>query len=402
MNNTTRIQLMLMMFLQFFVWGTWYATMGAYLGEIGFTGVENGAAYSTVNFGAIISPFIIGMIADRFFSAQKVLGVIHIFGAGLLWYVSTITDPTSFFWVLLLYAVLFMPTLALVNAISFYQMESPEKEFPAVRVVGTISWIVAGFVISFLAFDKSANQFVVGAIASLVLGLYSFFLPDTPPKSKGQKPTVRDILGLDALALFKDRSFSIFILCSFLISIPLAFYFSLAGGFLADEGFTKVGSTLSLGQVSEIVFMVLMPLFFIRLGVKKMLLIGMIAWMVRYILFAYGNNEELVFMYYLGILLHGICYDFFFVTGQIYVDNTAPKEIQASAQGLISVITYGFGMLIGSLSSGWVADYYNSSTDIKDWSAIWLVPAGMALFSAIAFYILFNEKKVSPSEATKD
>ena len=392
MKTSVRIRLMIMMFLQFFVWGTWYATMGAYLAEIGFSGVENGAAYSTVNFGAIISPFIIGMIADRFFSAQKVLGVIHIFGSGLLYYVSTITDPSAFFWVLLIYAVLFMPTLALVNAISFYQMEHPEKEFPGIRVVGTISWIVAGIVISQLAFDKSANQFVVGAVASLFLGVYSFFLPETPPKSKGVRPTIKDILGFEALALFKDRSFSIFILCSFLISIPLAFYFSLAGGFLSDEGFTKVGSTLSLGQASEIIFMVLMPLFFVRLGVKKMLLIGMIAWMLRYILFAYGNNEELVFMYYLGILLHGICYDFFFVTGQIYVDNTAPKEIQASAQGLISVITYGFGMLIGSLSSGWVTDHYTSAEGIKDWPAIWFIPAGMALFSALAFFILFKEK----------
>ncbi len=393
MKSSVRIQLMVMMFLEFFVWGTWYATMGAYLGEIGFTGVENGAAYSTVNFGAILSPFIIGMIADRFFSAQKVLGIIHIFGAGLLWYVSTITDPTAFFWVLLMYAVIFMPTLALVNAISFYQMTSPEKEFPGVRVVGTISWIVAGIVISQLAFDKSANQFIVGAIASLVLGLYSFFLPDTPPKSKGSRPTVRDILGLDALALFKSRSFSIFILCSFLISIPLAFYFSLAGRFLADEGFAKVGSTLSLGQASEIIFMLLMPFFFVRLGVKKMLLIGMLAWAVRYVLFAYGNSEELVFMFYLGILLHGICYDFFFVTGQIYVDNTAPKEIQASAQGLISVITYGFGMLIGSLSSGWVADRFTGADGVLQWNNIWIVPAVMAVVSALAFTILFKDEK---------
>lgn len=383
-----------MMFLQFFIWGTWYATMGAYLAEIGFSGLENGAAYSTVNFGAILSPFIVGMIADRFFSAQKVLGVIHIFGAGLLWYVSTITEPNAFFWVLLLYAILFMPTLALVNAISFYQMDRPEKEFPGVRVVGTISWIVAGFVISWLAFDKSANQFIVGALASLVLGIYSFFLPDTPPKSKGQKPTMSDILGLEALALFKDRNFSIFIVCSLLISIPLAFYFSLAGTFLADDGFQKVGSTLSLGQMSEIIFMILMPFFFIRLGVKKMLLFGMIAWLVRYVLFAYGNNEGLVFMYYIGILLHGICYDFFFVTGQIYVNNTAPKEIQASAQGLITLITYGFGMLIGSWSSGFVLDLYTMDDGTHLWQSIWLVPAGMAVVASALFWILFKDVKL--------
>lgn len=392
MKTKVRIQLSIMMFLQFFVWGCWYATMGAYLAKIGFSGVENGAAYSTVNIGAIISPFIIGMIADRFFSAQKVMAIIHLFGACLLWYVSTLTDPTSFFWALLCYAVIFMPTLALVNAISFYQMESPEKEFPAIRVLGTIGWIAAGLIITFFAFEESKNQFIVGAIISAVLGIYSFFLPDTPPKSKGVKPTLSDILGLEALALFKNKNFAIFILSSFLISIPLAFYFSLTGQFLTDESIQNVGAKLTIGQGSEIIFMLLMPFFFMRLGVKKMLMIGMLAWGVRYFLFAFGNNEQLVFMYYLGIILHGICYDFFFVSGQIYVDNAAPKRIQASAQGLISVITYGFGMLIGSWSSGFVQDHYTSSEGIKLWQNIWLVPGIMALCVMVLFFFIFKDE----------
>jgi len=394
MSNSIKVQLAVMMFLQFVVWGTWYSTMGAYLDKIGFSGLNIGAAYSTVNWGAIVSPFIIGMIADRYFSAQKVMGTIHVLGAGLLWYVSTITEPTAFFWTLLVYGVIYMPTLALANTISFNQMESPEKEFPIIRVFGTIGWIVIGLIISYLSFDDSFRQFQVGAICSLALGFYCFFLPDTPPKGKEAKSSISDILGLDALDLMKDRNFSVFILCSFLISIPLAFYFSLTGLYLGEIGIENISATMTLGQASEIIFMLLMPLFFVRLGIKKMLLIGMIAWMIRYALFIYGGNGEMVSMLYAGILLHGICYDFFFVTGQIYVDNTAPKKIQASAQGLITLITYGFGMLIGSWSSGWVADKYANSDGSHIWASVWLVPAVMALGAALIFWALFKDVKL--------
>lgn len=395
MKESTRIQLMVMMFLEFFVWGCWYGTMGNYMGTIGFSDLNIGAAFSTVSWGAIVSPFFIGMIADRFFSAEKVKGVMHISGALVLWYLSSVQDPSVFFWTLLLYTVMFMPTLALANAISFNQMESPEKEFPIIRVLGTIGWIIAGLILGFGELESSNQQFILAAGMSLLLGIYCFFLPHTPPKSKGKKPTISDVLGLEALKLLKNKNFAIFVFCSILISIPLSFYFAYINIFLNEIGVENAASKMTLGQVSEIFFMLVLPLFFARLGVKKMLIFGMLAWVLRYVLFAYGNSEELVFMLYLGIILHGICYDFFFVTGQIYVDNAAPKKIQASAQGMITLATYGIGMGIGSLASGWVAHHYKIAENKHLWEMIWLVPAAMALFAVLIFAITFRNDEVA-------
>ncbi len=393
MTSTTRIQLSTMMFLEFFIWGAWYVIMGTYLFSIGFDGLNVGAAFSTVNWGAILSPFVIGIIADRFFSSEKVMAVLHLVGGALLWIVSGIMDPVAFFWVLLAYSILYMPTLALANAISFYQMEHPEKEFPRIRVLGTIGWIVAGLLIGFLDIEASNIPFKIAAGASVVLGVYAFFLPRTPPKDRGKEISVSDLLGLDTLKLMKNRSFAIFIISSLLISIPLAFYYSFTNPFLNELGMENAAGKMTLGQASEIIFMLLMPFFFVRLGVKKMILIGMLAWVARYVLFAYGNNEELVAMLYLGIILHGICYDFFFVTGQIYVDNAAPKSLQASAQGFITLITYGVGMLIGSWTSGWVVDMYTASDGSHLWKTIWLIPGFLALGIAILFTIFFREPK---------
>ncbi len=407
MNLNTRLRLSIMMFFQFFVWGTWYVTMSTYLLSIGFDGLNVGAAYSTVNWGAIVAPFIIGMIADRFFAAEKVLAVLHLVGGVILWFVAGITEPGPFFWTLLIYALCYMPTLALANAICFHQMENPGREFPGIRVLGTIGWIVAGVVIGVItvkggSIEATAIPFKIGAVISIFLGLYSFFLPATPPKSAGTQVTVRDVLGLDALRLLKDRSFAIFILSSLLISIPLAFYYSFTNGFLNEMGMQNTAAKMTLGQASEFIFMLLIPFFFVRLGVKKMLIIGMLAWAIRYLLFAYGNNEELVFMYYLGIVLHGVCYDFFFVIGQIYVDQTAPKRIQASAQGFITVVTYGLGMLIGSWSSGIVVDQYTYSDGgqtLHMWKSIWWVPAMMAVVVTILFTLLFKEQKIDRAKA---
>jgi len=393
----TRIQLSTMMFLEFFIWGAWYVTLSTYLFKIGFDGISIGAAYSTVNWGAIIAPFFVGMIADRFFSAEKVMGVIHFTGGIILWILSGILTPVAFFWTLLLYALCYMPTLALANAICFNQMDEPGKEFPSVRVLGTIGWIVAGLIIGFMKIEDTNIPLKIAAGVSIIMGIYSFFLPKTPPKSTGQKITVSDVLGLDALRLLKDRSFAIFIMSSLLISIPLAFYYAFTNGFLNEMGMENAAGKMTMGQMSEIIFMLLMPLFFVRLGVKKMLLIGMIAWALRYVLFAYGNNEELVSMYYVGILLHGICYDFFFVTGQIYVDQSAPKKIQASAQGLITLITYGIGMLIGSWIAGFIVKKYTTGEGeavSHHWEAIWLVPALMAIIVAFMFLLFFRENKI--------
>ncbi|NND09176.1 MAG: nucleoside permease [Saprospiraceae bacterium] len=409
MNLNIRLQLSIMMFLQFFVWGTWYVTMSTYLLEIGFDGVNVGAAYSTVNWGAIVAPVFIGMIADRFFAAEKLMIALHLIGGIILWVVPSITEPGPFFWVMLLYAFCYMPTLALANAICFHQMNEPGKQFPGIRVLGTAGWIAAGLVIGILlpeilgsSIENTALPFKIGAVTSIILGLYSFMLPKTPPKAAETKVTIRDVLGLDALELMKDRSFAIFIISSLLISIPLAFYYSFTNGFLNEMGMENTAAKMTFGQASEVIFMLLIPFFFVRLGVKKMLIIGMLAWAVRYILFAYGNNEELVFMYYIGILLHGVCYDFFFVTGQIYVDEAAPKRIQASAQGFITVVTYGLGMLIGSWSSGIVVDHYTQTvgdSSLRLWTSIWWVPAIMAIGITILFALLFKEKQIDREAA---
>jgi len=403
MNLRIRTELSVMMFLQFFIWGAWFVTMGTYLGKgLGFEGTDIGRAYSATAWAAIISPFFIGMIADRFFPAQIVLGVMHLLGAVLMYLTSTVTTPGTFFWLLLAYALCYMPTLALVNAISFHQMTNPEKEFPPIRVLGTLGWIVAGLMIMALGrarltnIEATAIPMRMAAACSLLLGIYSFFLPNTPPKATGKKVSVRDVLGLDALRLMKERSFAIFVICSLLVCIPLAFYYNFTNLFLNESGIKDVAGKMTMGQMSEVFFMLVMPFFFVRLGVKKMLLVGMAAWALRYVLFAFGNNESLVFMFYLGILLHGICYDFFFVTGQIYVDKVAPEEIRANAQGLIAMITYGAGMVIGAAISGRVAEHYQimEAGEVvgHQWPQVWVIPAVMAVVVIVLFALLFREK----------
>ena len=397
LTPSVRGRLSAMMFLQFFIWGAWFVTLGTYLGQgLAFDGVQVAAAYSTMPWGTILAPFFIGMVADRFFAAERVLGVMHLLGAGLLFLASRVSTPAEFFWVLLAYAFCYSPTLALVNAISFNQMASPEKQFPAIRVFGTIGWIVAGLSVGFMGVEATALPLRIAAGASLALAVFSLGLPHTPPKSLGRKVTVRDILGLDALTLMKDRSFAIFVLGSLLICIPLAFYYGFTNLFLNEKAVVNAAGKMTMGQMSEVLFMLVMPFFFRRLGVKWMLVVGMAAWATRYLMFAFGNPGELVFMYYLGILLHGICYDFFFVTGQIYVDNSAPKAIQASAQGFITLVTYGVGMLIGTGISGLVVKGYQVAADNPaaghDWTSIWLWPAGMAVVVILLFVALFDGK----------
>ena len=400
MNSKTRIQLSIMMFLQFFVWGSWYATAGTYLSKIGFDGSTIGGIFSTISLAAIIAPLFVGIIADRFFEAQRVLAVSHIVGAGILYWISSIENPDAFYWILLLYSIFYMPTLALTNAVSFNQMVSPEKEFPSIRVLGTIGWIVAGIIISRAKLEDSNIQFVVAAAASLLTGLYCFTLPKTPPKSKGEPVNVGKLLGLDALKLMNQRNFAVLVISSFLISIPLNFYYIFTNPFLNESGMEYAAERMTLGQASEIIFMLLMPFFFARLGVKKMLLIGMLAWVVRYLLFAYGNGSDLVWMFYIAILLHGICYDFFFVTGQIYVDNEAPEKIRSSAQGLITLATYGIGMYIGAIVAGEVVQMYETMENgvaRHEWYEIWLVPAGLAAAVMVLFAILFRETRNTSS-----
>ena len=411
MKLTTRLQLSTMMFLNFFIWGAWFVTLGTFLGKtLNASGKEIGWAYLTQSIGAIIAPFIIGLIADKFFSAQKILGILHIVGGILLWFASGAQNFGNFYPYILAYMILFMPTLALVNSISFRQMTNPSKEFPFIRVLGTIGWIIAGLAISIFGWDKQgsetllANTFKMAAVAAVLLGLFSFTLPATPPLKKGLKTSVGDILGLDALRLLKNKSYLLFFIASIAICIPLAFYYNFTNLFLNEKGMQSTAGIQSLGQVSEILFMLLMPFLFIRFGVKKMLAIGMLAWGVRYVLFAYGNIDANYWMLILGIVLHGICYDFFFVTGQIYTDNLAGEKFKSAAQGLITLATYGVGMLIGSLVSGPIVDAYKTSGG-HDWKSIWLIPAAIAVVVVILFLLLFrnnNKNAVAETDLKKE
>ena len=384
-----RIKLSVMMFLQYFVWGAWSVTTGTWLGQtLGFSGAEIGLAFGTTAIAAMISPFFVGMVADRFLSTEKILAALHIVGGGILFFASTQTAFGPFFAVLLAYALCYMPTLALSNSLSFHQMKSPEREFPTVRVLGTVGWIIAGLFIGSLGLEATAVPMRIAAGASVVLGVFCLMLPHTPPRG-GRRATLSEVLGLDALKLLQERSFAVFVLGSFLVCIPLQFYYAFANPFLNELQVSNAAGKMTMGQMSEVFFMLVMPWFFRRLGVKYMLLVGMAAWTARYLLFAYGNNDALVWMLYSGILLHGICYDFFFVTGQIYVDRKAPADLRAAAQGFIAFVTLGVGMFIGSWVSGRVVDAFVAGGG-HDWKSIWLVPAAGAAGVLLLFAALFR------------
>ncbi|MBB6274599.1 nucleoside transporter [Pedobacter cryoconitis] len=404
MNINTRIKLSAMMFLEFFIWGSWFVTLGTFLEKnLHATGADSAAVFSTQSWGAIIAPFIIGLIADRFFNAEKILGVLHIIGAVLMYQMYTATDVNVFYPYVLGYMILFMPTLALVNSVSFNQMKDAEKEFSNIRFWGTIGWIVAGLCISYLfLWDSKANMdsgmlkntFAMAGIASLILGLFSFALPKTPPKvAKGEKIAISDILGLDALKLLKDKNFAVFFVSAILICIPLAFYYQNANLFLSNIGVEEPTGKMAIGQVSEALFLLMIPVFFKRFGFKATILVGMIAWAVRYALFAYGNAGELSFMLIIGIALHGVCYDFFFVSGQIYTNSRAGEKYKSAAQGLITLATYGVGMLIGFKVAGMITDSYKLADGGVDWKMVWIIPAGIALVVFLLFTLFFNEKR---------
>ena len=356
MNPSIRIKLSIMMFLQFFVWGAWYVTAPSYLGTIGFQPSDIGNTYSVGPIAGMITPLFVGLVADRFFSAQKVLGILHLLGAlimfGAIGFMQQESpSPSVLNWGFFFgYMLTYFPTLALTNTIAMKNMSNPQKEFPGIRVLGTIGWIAAGFALTFGGFETNVNMFYLTAGAAALLGLFSFALPDTPPV-KGEKVTIGQLLGLDALSLLKDRSYLVFIVSSMLICIPLAFYYQIAAR-VVEHVDLPIGTTMSYGQISEIFFMIVMPFFFARLGVKWMLAIGMLAWVTRYGLFAIGAPDELRWMIIIGIVLHGVCYDFFFVTGQIYTDQKAAKPIRAQAQGLLVMLTLGLGMMIGAQAAG--------------------------------------------------
>jgi nucleoside transporter len=400
-----RARLSAMMFIQYFIYGAWLVTLGTFLGHsLGATGTQVGLAYMMPAIAAMLSPFIVGMIADRFFATERVLAALHLVGAVLLYLASTQPSFSAFVWLFFAYTLCYLPTLALTNSISFDNMQEPARDFPRIRVLGTIGFIAIQLLIGWLHADATALPLRIGAVTSVLMAAYCLTLPHTPPHNAGKPLSVRDVLGLDALVLLKDRSFAVFILGSFLLCIPLQFYYAFANPFLNEIGVPAAAGKMSLGQMSEIGFMLLMPWFLIRLGVKRMLLLGMAAWTARYLFFAYGNAGPGMWMLYLGILLHGVCYDFFFVTGQIYVDQQAPIRIRAAAQGFIALVTLGAGQAIGSWLSGLVVDAHVIAGGAvggavqHDWRGIWIVPAIGALAVLLIFAALFRAKNAGDVE----
>jgi len=397
--SSIRVRLCLMMFLQFFVWGAWFVTLGTFLAtNLRASGEQTGMAFATQSWGAIVAPLFIGLIADRFFNAERMLGLLHLAGAVLLYAMYCAGDFGGFHAATLAYMAVYMPTLALANAVCFRQMRDTTTEFPPVRMWGTIGWIVAGLAISYaFAWDDAANiaagalrnTFLLAAAASAALGLYSFTLPATPPV-RGGEAHVRELLGIEALGLLKDRNFAVFFGSAVLICVPLAFYYQNANLFLAEAGVANPTGKMTIGQISEAGFILLLPWFFHRFGFKRTLLVGMAAWALRYALFAYGNADERLWMLIVGIALHGVCYDFFFVAGQVYTDARAGERARASAQGLITLATYGFGMLIGFRVAGLITDRWMLDAG-HDWRHVWLFPAGFALVVFGAFLLLFRD-----------
>lgn len=392
MKTKSFIILSVMMFFQYYIWGSWYVTMGTFMSEfLKSTGIQIGAVYSALAIATMISPFFIGMVADRFFSAQRLMGVLHIIGGGLLFLASRIENNGPFYWVILLYSLAYMPTIALSNSVAFRQMTDPGKQFPVVRVFGTVGWVAAGFMIAILGIEKTPLTFYMASIVSIVMGLFSFTLPDTPPQAK-TRSSAGSILGLDALVLFRNRPYLIFFISAIFVCIPLSFYFGFANLYLNQSGMNNAAGKMVMGQISEALFILAIPFLFNRIGVKKMLLIGMTAWILRYLFFAYGNMDSGIWMLYAGIILHGVCYDFFFVTGYMYTEKKSNERIKNTAQGLFTFVTYGLGMFIGTWFSGFVTSYYSVGQTYQ-WRDIWYVPAVIAVAVLICFIFFFREKK---------
>jgi len=397
MITPTTFRLGLMMFLQFFIWGAWYVTIGNFL-EAREMGDWVGWAYTIAPIAAVVSPFFLGMIADRYFASERVLGVMHLLGGAVMLAVPAVVDmgPNVVIGLLFVHTLCYMPTLGLTNTLTFHNIVNQEREFPFIRVFGTVGWIVAGIYVSkYLKADTDVSQFYVTGGAAILLGLYSFTLPHTPPPAAGKEASVREILGLDALALMKQPSFAVFIVASFLICIPLAAYYAFAPIYTGKVGFDEPAYVMSYGQMSEIFFMLAMPLFFAFLGVKWMLVVGMAAWVLRYGLFAAADGSDVQWMVFSGILLHGICYDFFFVTGFIYTDKKCDKQIRGQAQGLLVLITQGLGLGIGAQIVAKIKESYTTTVDeqtIVDWYSIWMIASVAAGAIMVLFLILFHDR----------
>jgi len=404
MSWKTKIALSIMMFLLYCIWGSWYGQMSKYLSnQLEASGVQVGNAYAMFSIAMIASPFLVGILADRYIAAQRLLGILSLMGAAILFWLINIEEPSTFIWVLLLYCLTFTPAISLTTSIAMRQMANPEIEFPPIRVFGTIAWIVIVNVVGWYGWGDKATIFQLALLLSLVLGVFSFFLPHTPPGKSKEPFSYAQLIGKDAFVLFKSKSFTLFFISSVLICIPLAFYYTWANPSLTDAyilAFPSINADsfaienkMSLGQVSEIVFLLMLPFAYRKWGLKNIFIIGLLAWVIRFLFFGYGTADNTPWMLYLAILLHGVCYDFFFVSGQIYIDKKAGTAIKAQAQGLITLATYGIGMLLGNLIAGYVKDM-NTLSNVTNWTNVWLVPAGIASLVLLLFMFFFKQEKI--------
>ena len=395
-----RVRLGAMMFLEYFIWGAWYVTVGTWLASsLHFTGQQIGLAAGTTAVGAMIAPFFVGLIADKLFATQRVLAGLHLLGGILLFLASQQIAFSKIYALLLLYCLCFMPTLALTNSLAFRQMSDPRLEFGPIRVLGTAGWIAAGLLVGTLRLEATSRPLQLAAALSVLMAIYCLTLPDTPPLAREGRFSLSSIFPREAIALLRERSMAVFAIASFLICIPLQFYYAFTNLFLNESGVHNAAGKMTGGQMSELFCMLLIPWFFRRLGVKYMLVAGMSAWVLRYVLFAFGNADSKVWMFWLGILLHGICYDFFFVTGQIYIDRKASHALRAAAQGLITFITYGAGMFVGSWLSGAVVERYSTTSatgaTVHSWQSIWIVAASASAAVLVLFLVTFTDKETS-------
>lgn len=409
MTFTLRFQLSLMMLLEYFIKGAWFVTLGTYLiKSLNASGMEVANIFSTQSLGAVFAPFFVGFVADRYFNAERVLSVLHLLGAALLYGMSQAPDASHFYPYVFVYFMAYMSSLSLSNGIAFRHILDAKKYFPGIRVWGTIGWICSGLVISYLfrwdspeAIGQGAlhNTFIMGAVCSVLLALFSLFLPKTPPqiRAKDEKFDFGKAIGLDALGLLRQKSFLIFFVTAIVICIPISFYYQNANPFLVNVGIPNPTAKMALGQFSEAICLLLIPFFFRRLGYKKMILLGIAAWALRYLFFAFGDGQEKAFLLILGIVLHGICYDFMFVVGQIYTDRIAGEKYKASAQGLITIAMYGVGMLIGFWVAGAVSDYLKGAYADQFWEHLWFIPAGISLCCLLLFAVFFKEEKMVPA-----